>query len=1292
MLEILLKVQNLIDKQKLKRAKKQEKKAKREIEGKQRGNRKSIGENFRELKQKLIPLQFRDSTGKIVFRMFLRSLLSNIWMIIKFFIMLLIGNMLLSLFFVAIIVVIIFLIINGFLHIDMTRGESSFYQGNGGSSDCIQGTAVLSTIDYDFSKLGNLTGTLTDVEKNRLRSAMIYTEILSGEFGDYTSEFPEGYKELLNTTPVNIALPLIMGYQSVENGFGYRNCTNILEEVINYPADVNNDAFLGLEAEKKTIFDGVYVGRREYSESFVKAFTQKYAYNFDISNMISVYNYAPYAFAIQLGTLGNTFYVYADSTGTLDEVEAKVREIAPSFGITNNVDLLVNYCKFFTIANAYHGAHTMSTKACIFWCALWAASSDNDAERGFDKIKFTSDALDESTYRGEFLGHSSYVGTYGDNSVQIVNLTYVPSTITNGYVEINGQKITKPILAYISDYCDSKGLSSIYKPVVDDLNSRAYASTLGSAVVNANYYYGFVAYKTACKVLEVIGTNLPVATGGNVQDCDCYEDSSSGASMVFNVDISNIKEGQVQGPWSEEIKAKMMNEGTDISQYFGQVNAIKNKNNKYAHFVGNMTYESWRLSTKWQIPFYMQNANMPEAGFNSMDKYLASLGNSGSTQRLVAAGCHIYQYSYIASALTGTIINPVEMALGLKYTGGITGTGLNVLASSYLAFNELGLKAVGLTQNGCYGNTSDFCTAFGVTDAELNSENKAEFKKVLDAVLDNNGLYGYAAGGSFTSGNHCVVVSEKVGSNYRVVWYATGNPKAKNAAVEGYDIFTFDKIYDTMCGHDSGYSGYDWQRFYAWNPNLRDSNITNQEDTFENYLFVGDSITVGLRDSVPSMANHQVIAAVGASPSQYRGVTTGNVTIGSGTSVTLSNIDEKSINGIIIMLGVNGIASGPNDGENNFNLMKSVLEEIKAKFTTVPIYVERIYPYAVVNSYEEPPGSRQPNIVKYNELLKDFCSNNGFNFIDTTDGLLDSDGYLSSDCASSDGLHLSKKGYEIRYQNLEKLLSGANGSLTPFSKVDCISDGGSGGYKSTPVNMASESHITLNISDLPGGVVREHSINHSSSEVAYSIVDEPNAPNWEDEHNPFKGKISSPYETKEYVYVYDKKSGYRLGMWPKDADLASIVNGKTYHGLIWPCDSAMQGVGYEHEGADLHGKCYTPIYAPADGYLISSTWGGTVNRAPWESAYTISFQLDSPISFKDKTIRNLWLGHMTGIRYRANSEIGYVHVKQGDLIGFMGFANACHLHITLDYNCGFMTKFVDEFYSIERGGYRAAGQ
>lgn len=429
---------------------------------------------------------------------------------------------------VAIIFIVIWIALNGIMNLDIKFVDSDVTGINSESQEgCIQGSQAIIDLEFDESLLNSLGGTLTDQQKQLYRAAKVYTDIYNGTFGDPTELFNTKYAELIKRTDLVSKVAVTMGFMSIENGFSFPGSTNIFTEPMTTQPDTNNDAWLGMEAEKKD-FDGKYEGNQYYSQSFVDNFKKSYSYS-NWSGLISCYNYGPYGIATQVGTLSGYF-----SSTPQDEVVSLVEKYAKEFGVSANLDTLTGLCQYFMIANGYHGrSSSMTEPNVIFWVALWASTSENDAERGFDKIILNHSSYAEGTYRGEILGYSSYAGTYGSNPCTISNLTYEPGDTTNGYIKINGQVLNKPLIKYVSDYCDSKGKTDIFKPVVDDLNGRAYAPTLGQAVLNQNYAYGLVAYLAGMKVMSDLGVSMPVVSGGNIEDCDCYE-SGSTPSVVFS--------------------------------------------------------------------------------------------------------------------------------------------------------------------------------------------------------------------------------------------------------------------------------------------------------------------------------------------------------------------------------------------------------------------------------------------------------------------------------------------------------------------------------------------------------------------------------------------------------------------------------------------------------------------------------------------------------------------------------------------------------------------------------------
>ena len=92
-------------------------------------------------------------------------------------------------------------------------------------------------------------------------------------------------------------------------------------------------------------------------------------------------------------------------------------------------------------------------------------------------------------------------------------------------------------------------------------------------------------------------------------------------------------------------------------------------------------------------------------------------------------------------------------------------------------------------------------------------------------------------------------------------------------------------------------------------------------------------------------------------------------------------------------------------------------------------------------------------------------------------------------------------------------------------------------------------------------------------------------------------------------------------------------------------------------------------------------------------SYTGTWRCDNGTSSqKTEKIQHIYLTHMVGIKYRTNKS-GEIHVKKGDLIGFMGIANDCvHLHMTIygESGCGIITGDIQKIYGLT--GSKDAGK
>ncbi len=185
-----------------------------------------------------------------------------------------------------------------------------------------------------------------------------------------------------------------------------------------------------------------------------------------------------------------------------------------------------------------------------------------------------------------------------------------------------------------------------------------------------------------------------------------------------------------------------------------------------------------------------------------------------------------------------------------------------------------------------------------------------------------------------------------------------------------------------------------------------------------------------------------------------------------------------------------------------------------------------------------------------------------------------------------------------------------------------------------------------------------------------------------------------------FIYPKDETTGLPLGAWPKNYESipTQLSNFKTYQNgkIIFPVTptNGQYHFVYQHVGIDIMAEIGTPIYSPVDGNLYYSEWGQTVNTGGDETAYTVSIKLDKPFSYNGVTVNTVFLTHMSGIRYRCPSGKCKRHVKQGELIGFVGTASgsaesigyAPHLHMTYyqvtNYKGGLKTTATEALYGI----------
>lgn len=203
-----------------------------------------------------------------------------------------------------------------------------------------------------------------------------------------------------------------------------------------------------------------------------------------------------------------------------------------------------------------------------------------------------------------------------------------------------------------------------------------------------------------------------------------------------------------------------------------------------------------------------------------------------------------------------------------------------------------------------------------------------------------------------------------------------------------------------------------------------------------------------------------------------------------------------------------------------------------------------------------------------------------------------------------------------------------------------------------------------------GDVVRianHHSfvyISHDSSGV--TVLDS----NWDYDNKVQKHTIKWSYRSGNTMAITRGKNWTNGSSTPAPNPTiqSSTPNYSSYYKPIG--SATVQGIGYEHQGVDLHAPIGTPIYAVASGTIQYSEWGHTVNRGPNETAYSVKIRLDKPFTKNGVKYICAYYTHMSKLVYNVpekSNKSNTIRVKPGDLIGYSGTANNCpHLHFSFE--------------------------
>lgn len=179
------------------------------------------------------------------------------------------------------------------------------------------------------------------------------------------------------------------------------------------------------------------------------------------------------------------------------------------------------------------------------------------------------------------------------------------------------------------------------------------------------------------------------------------------------------------------------------------------------------------------------------------------------------------------------------------------------------------------------------------------------------------------------------------------------------------------------------------------------SGTTQTVTNLNNFLFIGDSFTSRIKNTIQSKAKDSYVRAKG----------------GAFPSYWLDNFsqmpDSNNVKGIVLLIGINGISR-----ESNLTDTKTLIDKLSKKYSDKTIYVQRVFPvgkgYAGYNNTQVANYNKN-RINPFNASIKAYCNTkSNVKFIDTTSGFVDANGFLIN--CETDGLHILDS-YSTKFYN-----------------------------------------------------------------------------------------------------------------------------------------------------------------------------------------------------------------------------------------------------------------------------------
>lgn len=182
---------------------------------------------------------------------------------------------------------------------------------------------------------------------------------------------------------------------------------------------------------------------------------------------------------------------------------------------------------------------------------------------------------------------------------------------------------------------------------------------------------------------------------------------------------------------------------------------------------------------------------------------------------------------------------------------------------------------------------------------------------------------------------------------------------------------------------------------------------TATEDEFKNAIFFGDSITVGLGNSIPSAKT----------------VAEGGYTAEQGYDKLIDKVISQKPPVVVVSFGANDAGyKKPDWFKDNYT---KLINKLKSDIPGVKIYINKIFPGDLTKPNSSQYKASIENIPEHNGLLSTIASTTGATLIDCTN-IPDLKSYYTND-----GLHFKDSFNTLWYNEMKKQIVGTTSSVAP---------------------------------------------------------------------------------------------------------------------------------------------------------------------------------------------------------------------------------------------------------------------